>query len=96
MISWCGLIHKHVLWVRSNRVGGAHACNNTPCDAKGKMWNSGQLFLLVGPHQQSIPQLLSLASRVYKGCHERSTCGFELMRFIATRLCSGAALVVLN
>ena len=29
------------------------------------MWSSGQLFGLVGPHQQSIPQLLSLASRVY-------------------------------
>ena len=29
-------------------------------------------FGLVGPHQQSISQLLSLASRVYKGCHERS------------------------
>ena len=26
-------------------------------------------FGLVGPHQQSIPQLLSLASRVYKGYH---------------------------
>ena len=45
---------------------------------------------------QSIPQLLSLASRVYKGKVELSTCGFELMRFIPTRLCSGAALVVLN
>ena len=45
-------------------------------------------FGLVGPHQQGIPQLLSLASRVYKGKVERSTCGFELMRFIPTRLCS--------
>ena len=41
-------------------------------------------FGLVGPHQQSIPQVLSLASQVYK---ERSTCGFELMRFIPTRRC---------
>ena len=31
-------------------------------------------FGLVGPHQQSISQLLSLASRVYKGYQERSTC----------------------
>ena len=46
-------------------------------------------FRLVGPHQQSIPQLLSLASPVYKGWHERSTCGSELMRFIPTRHCSG-------
>ena len=44
-------------------------------------------FGLVGPHQQSIPQLLSLASRVYKGQEERSTCGSELMRFVPTRLC---------
>ena len=42
-------------------------------------------FGLLSPHQQSIPQLLSLASRVYKGRVERSTCGFELMRFIPTR-----------
>ena len=41
-------------------------------------------FGLVGPHQQSIPQLLSLASRVYKGKVELSTCGFELMRFTCT------------
>ena len=49
-------------------------------------------FGLVGPHQQSIPQLLSPASlspatRVYKGYHEHRTCGSELMRFIPTRLC---------
>ena len=31
-------------------------------------------FGLVGPHQQSIQQLLSLASRVYKGYQERSIC----------------------
>ena len=34
--------------------------------------------MLVGPQQQSIPQLLSLSSRVYKGYRERSTCGSEL------------------
>ena len=39
-------------------------------------------FGLVGPHQQSILQLLSLAPRVYKGYQEHSTCGSELMRFI--------------
>ena len=44
-------------------------------------------FGLVVPHQQSIPQLLSLASQVYKGCHELSTCCFELMIFITTRHC---------
>ena len=44
----------------------------------------GALDSCFGPHQQSIPQLLSLASRVYKGRVERSTCGFELMRFIPT------------
>ena len=43
-------------------------------------------FGLVSPHQQSIPQLLSLASRVYKGYQECSTCGSELMRFIPTPL----------
>ena len=32
-------------------------------------------------------ELLSRAPRVYKGKVERSTCGFELMRFIPTRLC---------
>ena len=58
-----------------------------------KMGALDSCFGLVGPHQQSIPQLLSLASRVYKGKVERSTCGFEL---IPTKLCSGAALVVLN
>ena len=31
-------------------------------------------FGLVGPHHQSIPQLLPLASRVYKGYQERSIC----------------------
>ena len=42
----------------------------------------GALDRCFGPHQQSIPQLHSLASQVYKGKVERSTCGFELMRFI--------------
>ena len=43
-----------------------------------KRWGAlDSCFGLVGPHQQSIPQLLSLASPVYK---ERSTCGSELMR----------------
>ena len=51
-------------------------------------------FGLVGPHQQSIPQLLSLASRVYKGYQERSTCGSELMRFIPTRLCHWYVLTI--
>ena len=33
-----------------------------------KRWGAlDSCFWLVGPHQQSIPQLLSLASRVYKG-----------------------------
>ena len=48
-----------------------------------KRWGAlDSCFGLVGPHQQSIPQLLSLASRVYKGKVyrgkvERSTCGSE-------------------
>ena len=37
-------------------------------------------FWFVGTHQQSIPQLLSLASQVYKGKVERSS-GFELQGF---------------
>ena len=62
-----------------------------------KRWGAlDSCFGLVSPHQQSIPQLLSLASRVYKGKVECSTCGFELMRFIPTRLCSGAALACMH
>ena len=70
-------------------VGSGHNQNElhegiTPCDAnRKKMRSSRQLFRA---HQQSIPQLLSLASQVYKGYQERST-GSELMRFIPTRLC---------
>ena len=42
-----------------------------PCDAKRKRCGAlDSCFRLVGPHQQSIPQLLSLASRVYKGYQE--------------------------
>ena len=65
-----------------------HVWENTMwCQEKkyAELWTA--VSGLVGSHQQSIPQLLSLASRVYKGCHERSTCGFELMRFITTRHC---------
>ena len=52
-----------------------------PCDAKRKRCGALEsCFGLVGPHQQSILQLFSLASRVYKGYQERSTCGSELMR----------------
>ena len=41
---------------------------NTPCDAKRKKMGAlDSCFGLVGPHQQRIPQLLSLAPRVYKG-----------------------------
>ena len=44
------------------------ACNNRPCDAKRKKMGAlDSCFGLVSPHQQSILQLLSLASRVYKG-----------------------------
>jgi hypothetical protein len=43
-----------------------------------KRWGAlDSCFGLVSPHQQSIPQLLSLASRVYKGYQECSTCGSE-------------------
>ena len=48
------------------------ACNNRPCDAKRK--RCGALESCFG--------LLALISKAY-----RNTCGFELMRFIPTRLC---------
>ena len=59
-----------------------------PCDAKRKkMQNSGQLFRACWP--SSAEHTISLASRVYKGYQERSAGGYELMRFIPKRLCSG-------
>ena len=45
-------------------------------------------FGLVGPHQQSIPQLLSLASRVYKGYIPGAQhLWFEIHSHFATGMC---------
>ena len=48
----------------------------------------------------AVSGLLALISRAYHNFslwhHEFIKAKFELMRFIPTRLCSGAALVVLN
>ena len=59
-----------------------------------KRWGAlDSCFWLVGPHQQSIPQLLSLASRGYQ---EHSTCGSELIRFIPTRVCHWYVLLTIR
>ena len=43
-------------------------------------------FGRVGPHQQSISQLLSLASQVYKGYQERSTCIYYIYALVKHQL----------
>ena len=49
-------------------------------------------FGLVGPHQQCIPQLLSLASRMYVGQKSRATCCMEVERLsIRRNLCRAIA-----